>query len=243
MHEKALRLIVGACAIALGAGVGGCRFTDDTWTNPSDTDFDSSVPSWDSGVDDDGGVGFACPEGSPDLFDNEFSPFIGGEESIDIVVVDFSFFKCPHCADFAAFWEGIWADRPDYRAHVRFYFHNFPFDYDSAWQVHAAAYAASNQGLDNFWALHDYIFSSLHDDGVTVSIDDIEAYCQDTLQLDMTQFEEDLVDPNTMSFLTWDKQQGVDAGVTGTPSVFVCGEKVSGWSHIEEAIDSYLTNH
>jgi protein-disulfide isomerase len=55
----------------------------------------------------------------------------------------------------------------------------------------------------------------------------------------MTQFDADIADPYTYSYLSWDKAQGQAAGVTGTPSVFVCGEKIS-WGDLESVIDGYL---
>jgi protein-disulfide isomerase len=223
------RSILGAGAILTLAWGTGCRPVEG-WS-PDSPDFDAAP--------DDGGAGALCPAGSADLFNNTYSPYLGGEQSVDLEVVDFSFFRCPHCAHFADTWEAIWADRDDFRARVRFYFHHFPFDYELAWSVHAAAVAAGNQGMENFWALHDYIFTQAYDNGNYVTMDDIRAYCADVLQLDMDQFEADLADPDTMAFLSWDKQQGLDAGVTGTPSVFICGEKIS-WSEIESVIDGYL---
>jgi protein-disulfide isomerase len=230
---RALNSLLCVGAVAVGAGATGCRFTDDTWEAPPGTGFDASP--------DDAGVGFACPSGSPDLFNDLYSPYVGGEESVDIVIEDFSFLQCPHCASFAHSWESVWANRPDFRARARFYYHHFPLNWgQSAWDVHAIAAAASKQGMENFWALHDYIYSTLYNDGVALTPDQVKAYCADVLQLDMTQLELDVADPDTMAFLSWDKAQGEDAGITGTPSVFVCGEKIS-WSQLEDVLDGYLT--
>lgn len=221
---------LGAILAIACAGAGACRPIEG-WDGPSGTDFDASP--------DDGGAGALCPDGTPDLFNNAYSPYLGGEESVDLEIVDFSYFRCPHCAHFADLWEGVWADRPDFRARVRFYFHHYPFSGDAAWNVHAATVAAGNQGMENFWALHDYVFGRLYDNDDYLTFDEIRAYCADVLLLDMAQFDADVDDPDTMAFLAWDKQQALDAGVGGTPAVFVCGQKIS-WNEIEGVVDGYL---
>lgn len=212
----------------------GCRdpllAEDDTWV-PDAGVFDASA-------DDDAGPGALCPEDSPDYFNNAYSPYIGGEESVDLTVVDFSYFRCPHCADFSELFREVWADRPDFMKRVRFYFHHFPFNYEVAWNIHACTVAAGNQGMENFWAMHDYIYDSMLD-GEQRGVEELTAFADDVLNLDMVKFNFDREDPATMSFLQWDKSQAQAVGVTGTPSVFICGSKI-GWSSIEDYVDSYL---
>jgi len=213
--------------------MGGCRTPEETegeWTP------DAGV--FDAAVDDDAGPGSLCPEGTPDYFNNVYSPYVGGEETVELEVVAFSYFKCPHCADFAELFRGVWEDRPDFQDRVRFYFHHFPFNYETAWRIHACTVAAGNQGLDNFWAMHDYLFDGILE-GDQKSEEDLVAYADEVLNLNMTKFDADREDPATMSYLQWDKSQAQAVGVTGTPSVFICGEKIS-WSSIEERVDEYL---
>jgi protein-disulfide isomerase len=93
--------------------------------------------------------------------------------------------------------------------------------------------------MENFWQAHDYILQTYLDEGNHVTAAEVRTYCEDVLQLEMTQFDADIADPYTYSYLSWDKAQGQAAGVTGTPSVFVCGEKIS-WGDLESVIDGYL---
>ncbi len=212
----------------------GCRdpFVDDDWT-PDVDDFDANV-------EDDSGPGELCPEGSMDLFNNYYSPYVGGDESVDLEVVDYSYFRCPHCATFAGQWEEVFADRDDVRDRVRFYFHHYPFNYESAWSLHATAVAAGNQGMENFWAVHDYIYEGMRqDDPEYYSADDVSAFVDAVLNLNMSQYNDDLADPTTLAFLEWDKNQALEQGIGGTPSVFLCGQKVS-WGALENRIDDYL---
>jgi len=231
MHRLTIRIFIGLSMAVAFASTSGCRLQDDNFNEPDGSGFDASV--------DDAGPGAVCPPDTPDLFNNAYSPYMGGDVTVDLEVVDFSFFKCPHCADFAQHWEEIWANRPDFRERVRLYFHHYPFDFEAAWDTHAATVAAGNQGMEYFWQLHDYIFDGLYNDGHQYNLDEIRTYCAEVLLLEMTQFENDLADPYTRDFLGWDKEQAQAAGVTGTPSVFICGEKVN-WTHLESIIDDLL---
>jgi protein-disulfide isomerase len=205
-----------------------------------DTDVDIDADSdTDSDPIDPDGPGVLCGPEAPDLFDNSLSPYAGGEESVDLEVAAFTFFGCSHCAEFAELWRQLWVDRPDIRSRVRMYFHHFPFDYTASWDIHAASVAAGNQGMEQFWQLHDFVFGELLDSGELVGIDELRGYCEETLGLDMDEFDADFSDPYTMELLTWDKEQAQAVGVTGTPSVFICGEKIS-WGEIEAVVDGYL---
>jgi protein-disulfide isomerase len=196
--------------------------------------------SFDAGRADDGGIEVyaACPVEPSDLFNNAHSPYVGGEQSVDLEVVTFSNFGCSHCADFADSVEEIWKRRPDINNRVRFYFHHFPFDYQLSWDQHRAARAAANQGMESFWDMHDYIYGGLNM-GEHYDRADLSNFAEVTLGLDMIQFAQDTESDETLSFLLWDRAQGQDAGITATPSVFVCEQKIN-WEQLETVIDILL---
>lgn len=209
----------------------GCKTSDGTReTFPTDVpDFDASVP--------DGGEEAEAAECAADgtyQLNNNFSPYFGGETSVDAEVVHFSSFYCSHCAEFAAYTKARWKNRTDYANRVRIYFHHATFAFR-----HRAAVAAANQGSDNFWALHDFIYAELLADSGP-SNDEVLEFVENTLGLDMDRFNEDLEADRTYAFLKWDAYQGFDAGMTGTPAVFVCGEPVSYWPDVEDYIDDNL---
>lgn len=220
--------------VTILAPISGCRdpFVDNPWV-PDSGKFDADV-------EDDAGPGELCPEGTQDLFNNYYSAFLGGQESVDLEVVNYSYFRCPHCASFSKLWEEIFERRADIRARVRLYYHHYPFNYESAWRLHAATVAAGNQGMENFWAVHDFIYGGiLMDSPEYYSEEEVIAFCDDVLNLDMDRFFDDLEDDVTYAYLQWDKDQALAQEVTGTPSVFICGSKIS-WGSIEEKIDEYL---
>jgi hypothetical protein len=228
-------LRVAALGLLPILAVAGCRdpLLDDEYWTPDASDFDASIV-------DDAGPGELCPPGTENLFNNAYSHYLGGEESVELAVSNFSYFRCPHCAHFAELSHGIWAAREDFRKRVRLYFHHFPFDNLTAWQLHACAEAAGRQGMENFWAVHDLIYDGMNAESVKVySIDEIVAFVDDVLNLDMDQFNADRESDVMLSFLVWDKSQGQAVGVSGTPSVFVCGQKI-GWSSVEEVVAGYL---
>jgi protein-disulfide isomerase len=222
------------CLLLLALSVAGCRLPlmeDEQWS-PDASDFDAAP--------DDAGPGELCPPGTENPFNNAYSYYYGGDETVDLAIVDFSYFRCPHCADFAEMSRGIWAARSDFRERVRFYFHHYPFDNQTSWQLHACAEAAGRQGMENFWAVHDFIYDGANADPQKIySVDEVVAFVDDALNLDMDQFDADRESDAMMSFLAWDKSQGQAVGVTGTPSVFVCGEKI-GWSSLEDVVAGYL---
>ena len=56
----------------------------------------------------------------------------------------------------------------------------------------------------------------------------------------MAQFDEDFADPATHETVLADKLEAQDAGVSGTPSVFVDGRKVSPWVNLQQVLDCLL---
>jgi hypothetical protein len=58
----------------------------------------------------------------------------------------------------------------------------------------------------------------------------------------MAQYDIDVESSLTYGFLQWDKAQLESLGYSSTPSIFVCGEKVSSWSAVGDVVDSYLDN-
>ena len=193
-------------------------------------DFDASLP--------DGGEpapAAACSEGAAYEFNNNFSPYFGGESSIEAEVVHFSSFYCSHCAEFAAYTAARWDNRPEYMENVRTYFHHATFAFR-----HRAAVAAYNQGATYFWKLHDYIYVKMLQ-GSGPSDSQIVSYAE-SLGLDMDRFETDIEADETYAFLKWDANQGFAADMEnkGTPTVFVCGETVDYWPDVEDMIDEHL---
>ena len=105
-----------------------------------------------------------------------------------------------------------------YPKDVKVVFMNFPLaSHRYARLAAAAAIAAKNQG--KFWEFHEKLFENYKDLNQAV----IENIAKD-LGLDMARFNKDLRDADTQKLIARDLKEGFDAGVRGTPTVFVNGK-------------------
>jgi protein-disulfide isomerase len=214
-------VIIAFLAVALAAATAGCRqpATNNPWA--------PDAGGFDAGEDDAG------------LFNNAHSPYIGGDQAVELEVVDFSFFRCHVCATFSTIVRDMWGNDQDVRDRVRLFFHHFPFTGQTNWRVHAATVAAANQGFDHFWAMHDHIYDGMNELGINYDPDELREFADQVLGLDMAQYDIDVDHEVTWGFLEWDRAQLEAQGYTSTPSVFICGEKVY-WEDVEGVVDSYL---
>ena len=229
MFHSTIRILVALLIL-------GCRAPETHEAAPTDAASDpqtDSVGPVDGGQD--GPLAPCAPQMDPAQgLLPENSPAKGGVDRTDVVVNIFSSFVCPHCARLAEIVDILWA-RPSWNSRVRLYFRHVPVSPER----HAATVAAFNQGEDKFWALHDEIYYRLRENGEIMSMDDIRTFAADTLGLDMERFEADSVSDETAARLRADKDTADALGVTGTPSVFICGKRIP-TSDLEDAVSAYL---
>ena len=107
-----------------------------------------------------------------------------------------------------------------YPTDVKLIYKNFPLrNHKHAKPAAIAAMAADRQG--RFWEFHDEIFlvyNQLND----AKFEEIAR----KLNLDMERFQRDLKDPAIVQAVGSDVQEGFQAGVRGTPSIFVNGRRL-----------------
>ncbi len=185
----------------------------------------------------------ACPDPVFDLFNNSETPSRGGEQTVEVGVDYAADFRCPACLSLATRLDEIWQRRSDFRARVRFYFHHFPLEsiHPGTTEIHVAAAAVAKQGYEYFWTLHDEIFART-DEGESMLAGDVVDFAQSELGLDRSRLERDMHSDATKNFVQWDKEQCRGAGAAGTPTVFVCGERLASWSSLEAVVDGYLND-
>ena len=87
--------------------------------------------------------------------------------------------------------------------------------------AHHASVAAHKQG--KFWEFHDKLFL----DRRQFNIEKFRAYAR-VLELDMEQFEKDLLDLENKKPIDADKAEASSMGITGTPAFFINGRYLSG---------------
>ena len=142
-----------------------------------------------------------------------------GPANAPITIVEFSDFQCPYCA---AAVPQIDALLKDYPTQVKLIFKQFPLESHShAAYAAAAALAAQKQG--KFWQMHDAMFANR--DNLTAQ--NILALAQN-LGLDTKRFQSDLNSTEVRETITRDVQDGDTAGVQGTPTIFINGQRYNG---------------
>jgi protein-disulfide isomerase len=140
-----------------------------------------------------------------------------GPGEAPVTIVEFADFQCPFCARTAPLLDAVlraYGDR------VRLVFKHFPIDSHAyARGAALAALAAHEQG--KFWEMHDRLFAA----GGRVDRQGALRVAGE-LGLDVRRFERDLDSPELAERLELDRQDGLAAGLTGTPTFYVNGRRL-----------------
>lgn len=170
---------------------------------------------------------------------DDFVP-LSGEQDPDqfdirapVLLLEYGDYECPYCGK--AYWmlKKIEKEVGDV---IQLNFRNFPLSQIHAHAVHAAMAAEAAKLQGRFWEMHDLLFenqSSLEDE-------DLMQYAN-TLDLDMTRFEEDMFSEEVDRYVHEDFINGVKNGVNGTPTFFINGRRHDHWfgrDALLSAIDS-----
>src|SRR3954447_15377307 len=160
----------------------------------------------------------------PKLLDDPVAiPTLGspvmGPANARVTLVEFSDFQCPYCSKAV---EKINAVLKAYPNDVKLIFKQFPLDSHPQAQISAqAALSAHQQG--KFWALHDVMFANKN----SLSRKSILGWASG-IGLDMKRFESDLDSDAIKKTVARDLTDGEKAGVEGTPTVFINGQRYNG---------------
>lgn len=149
--------------------------------------------------------------------DSKGAPFRGPEDA-PVTVVLFSDFQCPYCVRVMPLLDEL---TKAYPTNVKIVFKNFPLQsHQVAMPAAIAALAAHRQG--KFWPMHDKIFAN----NSALTPDKFTAFAKE-IGLNMEQFAKDSADPGVRLQVQQDLQNGMQAGVRGTPTLFVNGRRVN----------------
>ena len=142
-----------------------------------------------------------------------------GPANAPITLVEFSDFQCPYCSKAVA---QINATLKAYPNDVRLIFKQYPLDSHPAAAISAAAsLAAHRQG--KFWPMHDVMFANRS----KLSRQSFLAWAKE-IGLDMNRFTADLDSDAIRKDVLRDQADGDKAGVEGTPTVFLNGQRYNG---------------
>lgn len=165
-----------------------------------------------------------------------------GNVNAPIIIVEFSDYQCPFCQ---RFWQDTLPKiQSEYieKGLVKLVFRDFPLTsiHPYAQKAAEAAQCAFEQG--KFWEYHDRLFSDFRS-WQREGNDEFKKIAKD-LGLDGARFGDCIDSGKYAAEVQRDLQDGIKAGVTGTPAFYVNGVKLEGalpFSAFQEVIESQLS--
>jgi protein-disulfide isomerase len=145
---------------------------------------------------------------------------VRGNPRARVIIVEFSDFQCPYCSKVQSTLKNLLAKYPDSLALA---FRDMPLQqiHPLAPKAAEAARCAGEQG--KFWEYHDLLFAGQDRLDQAGLMDKAR-----TLKLDDRQFESCLSSDKYKGLVQQDVQEGMRAGVLGTPAFFINGVFLSG---------------
>ena len=142
-----------------------------------------------------------------------------GPKDAPVTLVEFSDFQCPFCAQTTPLIEQVLQAYPK---EVRFAYMQFPLEqiHPQAMPASKAVIAARNQG--KFWPMHDELFKI----SKTLSAAEIRKKAE-AIGLDLKKFDADMAAPETEKLVREELAIGRSADVSGTPTLFINGKRVT----------------
>ncbi|MFY1702925.1 MULTISPECIES: DsbA family protein [Micromonospora] len=157
-----------------------------------------------------------------------------------VTLVEFLDYECPACAQ--AF-PGVEQLRAEYDGQITYVVRNFPLpNHRNAENAARAAEAAARQ--DKFEEMYVALFENQAAWGGQQQDQSalFEGYAQE-IGLDLARYRTDLTDPALTDRINRDKSDGSAAGVGGTPTFFLNGERFDGeptYAGLKAAVDAAL---
>jgi protein-disulfide isomerase len=150
---------------------------------------------------------------------------IQGSPKGPIALLEYGDYECPACGEAHPIVKAIQRQLGD---DLCFAFRNFPLTNAHPHAEHAAeaAEAAGMQG--SFWPMHDVLFENQD----ALEDDDLAEYAA-TLGLDEVTLIRDVLSGAYAGRVREDFKSGVRAGVNGTPTFFINGERYDGARSLE----------
>ena len=152
-----------------------------------------------------------------------------GPDRAPVTIVVFTDFECPYCAKLDARLRDLEVLYPG-RVRLVYKAHPLPMHAHAKLAARAAA-AADAQG--KFWPFYERLFS--HQKALDRAA--LDAYAADA-GLDLDRFANDLADARTGDTVAADLADGDALGVTGTPTLFVNGRRLTGARPMTELVDA-----
>jgi protein-disulfide isomerase len=157
------------------------------------------------------------------------APFRGLADA-PVTVIEFSDFRCPHCARVQPTLTRLLERYPE---DVRLVFVHYPVVSPDSGRAAIAAVAADWQG--RFWEMHDALFAL---QGQPLTEEAVLAVASD-LGMDADRYRQDLFSPDARARIEADTRAARDLGIRGTPSFLINGRLLRG-AHPFESFDDAI---
>jgi protein-disulfide isomerase len=160
------------------------------------------------------------------------SPVTGAAETPKMVLVEFSDFQCPYCAEAHKTLKQLVAKHP---GELKLVFKNYPLNqiHGEAVPAAKAAWAAGQQG--KFWEYHDALFGQQNKLGEELYLETAKS-----LNLDLERFNQDRTGEAVNAALRQDVQLAQSLGIGGTPFFVANKDDFSGAVQLTD-IEGILT--
>lgn len=171
-----------------------------------------------------------------------------GDPNAPVLIEVWEDFQCPSCQLYSDDVEPLVVENFVAEGQVHYVFRHFPFLDDNAPtnesdQAANASMCAAEQGA--FWHYHDMLFANWDGENQGAFSNKRLVAMAEAIGLDMTQFNECFEANRYRDEINQDYSDGLAAGVTGTPSVFVNGQIlrpgfVPSYQDVEIAVNNLL---
>ncbi len=165
------------------------------------------------------------------------SEIVKGDATAPVTIIEFTDFQCPSCQKA---WGVMKQVETDYvaKGKVKLVFKNFPLDI-----VHPMAQASAQAGecaheQDKFWEYQDKLFANQQ----SLSNDNLKKWAKE-VGLDESKFNSCFDSKKYESEVAKDQQEGLKAGVQGTPAFLINGQLYSGalpYAQFKQLIEAEL---
>lgn len=142
-----------------------------------------------------------------------------GPKAAPVTLVQFADFECPFSASSTELIDEVLAAYPD---EVRFVAKQFPLTLLHEYSRNAARAALAARQQGKFWEMYDMLFKNQQE----LDYEHLTAYAE-AIGLDKAQFDRDMASAEIEAQLRADIAEGRRAAITGTPTFFVNGKRVT----------------
>jgi len=157
-----------------------------------------------------------------------------GAGNKNVSIIEYGDFQCPFCAQI---YPTVNEAKSKYGDDITLAFRHFPLTniHPNAMAAHRASEAAGLQG--KFFEMHDLLYENQAEwsgaANITSALEVIESYATE-INLDIDKYKVDIESEEVRLKIQAQQDSGSNLGVTGTPTLFVNGERIDIPANIDE---------